>query len=126
MNSSPTPLQVTGVSFASLSAGAMHTCGLDNSGTAYCWGDNLHGQLGYATTEMCGDSGTNTVIDPCATTPHPVVTQLRFVSLALGFFHTCGLTADGSVYCWGQNDHGQLGDGTTTDRGSSTRVRDTK
>jgi alpha-tubulin suppressor-like RCC1 family protein len=41
---------------------------------------------------------------------------LVFASLAPGFFYTCGLTAAGGAYCWGSNQYGQLGDGTTTDR----------
>jgi alpha-tubulin suppressor-like RCC1 family protein len=43
-------------------------------------------------------------------------------ALALGGEHTCALTLDGAVYCWGTNTSGQLGDGSTTGRNSPTRV----
>jgi alpha-tubulin suppressor-like RCC1 family protein len=45
-------------------------------------------------------------------TPTPVAGGLTFTSLAVGGFHTCGLTSGGAAYCWGLNDYGQLGDGT--------------
>jgi alpha-tubulin suppressor-like RCC1 family protein len=46
-----------------------------------------------------------------------------FVRLAAGRAHTCGLTPDGQAYCWGENESGQLGDSTTTDRLTATAVR---
>ena len=98
------------------------TCALTAEGAAYCWGENERGHLGAATTAVCGDSGTNTVIRPCSTTPLAVNTALRFTSLALGWDHTCGLTADGEAYCWGSNSSGQLGTGDTVARAAPARV----
>jgi alpha-tubulin suppressor-like RCC1 family protein len=106
--------------FASIYAGHMHTCALTGDGTAYCWGANQDGQLGYATTTMCGD------VEPCSTSPQPVNTTLRFVSLALGIGHTCGLVHTGEVYCWGDNELGQLGNGTTQNSTQPQRVIDIK
>jgi alpha-tubulin suppressor-like RCC1 family protein len=87
-----------GISFASVTAGESHSCGLTSAGKAYCWGDNAHGQLGT------GIPGT-------ATAPAPVSGGLTFRSLAAGFEFTCGLTTTGSVYCWGRNDAGEVGAG---------------
>lgn len=45
-----------------------------------------------------------------------------WASLTVGNYHTCGLSVDGVAYCWGQNDNGELGDGTTVARATPTRV----
>jgi len=50
---------------------------------------------------------------PCSATPVAVAGGLKFVSLAAGFQHACGVTANGAAYCWGYNSFGQLGNGTT-------------
>lgn len=90
-----------GLTFAQLAAGGSHTCGLTSDGVAYCWGDNVSGQL--------GDNSSNN-----RDTPALVATELRFVAIDAGARHTCGLTSDGAAYCWGANDRGQLGTGTTS------------
>lgn len=99
--------------------GQSHTCALATAdyGTApYCWGWNSAG-LGAPTTELCGG------IYPCSTFPMPLSGGIQFVQLSahLGK-HTCGLTAEGAAYCWGANDVGQIGDGTTTNRSEPTAV----
>lgn len=102
-NGSAVPLPVTGgLVFADLSLGSTHTCGLTTNGAAYCWGDNLRGKLGSGP----GGSASSSV-------PVPVTGGLTFVSLSVGAWHTCGLTAAGAAYCWGSNFYGQLGDGST-------------
>jgi alpha-tubulin suppressor-like RCC1 family protein len=55
-------------------------------------------------------------------TPHGYDAAPVFVSLAVGSFHACALTGDGSAYCWGNNQFGQLGDSTTVSRTDPTRV----
>ena len=87
-----------GLAFASLSAGGDHTCGISTGGTAYCWGVNNRGQL--------GDSSTTDRFVPTRVATGGLV----FLSIAAGAFHSCGLAAAGSAYCWGDNSEGQLGD----------------
>ena len=91
-------------------AGGASTCALDRSGVAYCWGRQVNGRLGRD-----GNPG-----DPA--TPTPVATGLRFVSLALGGAHVCGLAADGRGSCWGADGAGQLGVGGGVDRTTPTAI----
>lgn len=98
----------------SLTAGFTHTCGLDGSGAAWCWGSNWYGELGSEfPNQSCG--GT-----PCQTGPVAAAPGLRFRALEAGVFFTCGLALDYQVYCWGLNDTGQLG---TTQDGTSCGIR---
>lgn len=89
-----------------------HTCALASNGAAYCWGYNANGQLGNNDTSVV--------------TPRPVTVAggLAFQSLSVSKVEdlTCGLAIGGAAYCWGQNDGGQLGDGTTTRRLTPTPV----
>jgi alpha-tubulin suppressor-like RCC1 family protein len=104
---SATPIPVSGgMTFKAIAAGTMsyHTCALTTAGMAYCWGDNLLGQLGNDTNRSR------------SATPVAVSGGLHFGVLAIGLYHTCGLTGAGAAYCWGGNSDGQLGDGSLTDR----------
>src|SRR5439155_1618451 len=100
-----------GVSFAAVTAGAAHTCGVTAAGAAYCWGDNGVDQLGDGTTT----SQTTPVLGQAPA-------GVSFAAVTAGAVNTCGVTASGTVYCWGRNVEGQLGDGTTTDRLTPVRV----
>ncbi len=102
----PTRTQGT---FQALAAGASHTCGISGDGVL-CWGDNRFGQLGDGTTE---DRSSPVRVADLPGAP---------VSLAAGAVHTCVVLTDRSAWCWGQNLHGQLGDGTTTNRRSPVSV----
>jgi alpha-tubulin suppressor-like RCC1 family protein len=97
---SATPFAVAGGhSFASVSAGDQHTCGVTTTSQAYCWGDNGGGQLG---TDSEGSEFA----------PAPVAGGLAFSSISAGSGITCGLTTSGQAYCWGINEAGALGTGT--------------
>src|SRR6266566_2009661 len=99
-------LFVVRVSFASVNGGYVHTCGLSTSRAAYCWGDDVFGQLGDGSTSSPWYRPS----------PAPVAGGLRFTMLSAGVWHTCGVTTGGAAYCWGDNQNGQLGDGTTDRR----------
>jgi alpha-tubulin suppressor-like RCC1 family protein len=104
---SAVPVPVAGVGFARLWAGENHTCGLTTAGSAFCWGRNSSGQLGNGNTIS-------------TSSPVPVAGGLTFRALALGELHSCGITGSGplvggttslpgTVFCWGDNEKGQLG-----------------
>jgi alpha-tubulin suppressor-like RCC1 family protein len=97
-----TPTQVAGT-YTQVAAGANHSLGLQADGTLYAWGSNTGGQLGNAT-------GTNTA------NAYPTPTQVAgiYTQVAAGGFHSLGLRADGSLYAWGYNQFGQLGNATGT------------
>src|SRR5213593_1262657 len=112
--SSPVLVQAPpGVSFAAVTAGRLHTCGVTPAGTAYCWGSNSVGQL-----------GDGTMIDRSSPVPVPPPTGVSFDAVTAGYSHTCGLAtvAGAAPYCWGGNGSGQLGDGTKTDQSSPVLV----
>jgi len=112
-NASPVPID-GGLTFASITAGWIHACGLTLSGEAYCWGDNTYGKLGIGTT------GGRMLV------PTPVAGGHRFEQLSAGAQHTCGVTAGKQALCWGWNGTGQLGDGTTQERMVPTPVATTQ
>jgi alpha-tubulin suppressor-like RCC1 family protein len=91
------------VSFRLVSAGRSHSCGVSNSRRVLCWGSNSDGQV--------GDGGSRQRRSSPAIVEIPG--SLAVMALAVGWDHSCALTADGAAWCWGKNEFGQLGDGTT-------------
>jgi alpha-tubulin suppressor-like RCC1 family protein len=110
-----------GATFASVATGGAHTCALTTSGAAHCWGRGETGQLGMPSPQTLCLSETY----PCALVPFPVPTAPVFTQLTAGSAHTCGLTSDGSAWCWGNNFYGQLGDNSDSTRNRPVAVATT-
>ena len=87
----------------SVSAGRLHTCAVLDDDSLKCWGYNIHGQLGLGSYTQ-------------QTTPQSVSlgTGRTAVSVSAGYDYTCAVLNDGSLKCWGANNYGQLGLGSTT------------
>ena len=101
--------RAVGFALRNVVAGGNHSCGLSAEGAAYCWGDNVAGQL--------GDGTTTSRARPVAVTGGD-----DFIALAAGDRHTCGLRVDHSIVCWGANESGQLGNGTIAPSTAPTEV----
>jgi alpha-tubulin suppressor-like RCC1 family protein len=104
--SSDVPVDVAGLTsgVSAIAVGGEHTCALTSHGGLKCWGWNARGQLGIGTA-----------IDSDAPVDVPRLAG-AVSAVAAGGRHTCALMTAGGVRCWGYNEFGQLGDGTTTDR----------
>lgn len=102
------PLPVEGGhTFTRLTAGGEHTCAVDESGASFCWGRGSHGQLGFQPGEECLVLGTFPAL--CSTIPERVPGDLEWTDVSAGGNRTCGLTREGTAWCWGE---GNLGAGS--------------
>lgn len=87
--------------FSSITMGMWIACGLAMTGEAYCWGDNFYGQLGL------GSTGGGLRL-----TPQPVTGNISWRLIDAGVGVVCGVSTSNLGYCWGDNEWGQLGNGT--------------
>ncbi|MCS6778048.1 MAG: dockerin type I domain-containing protein [Chloroherpetonaceae bacterium] len=117
-----TPVQVRGpnntgflTDIVAVAPGGNHTVALRSDGTVWAWGDNEYGQLGNNTT-------TNRTTPVQVRGPNNTGFLTNVVAVSASLFHTVALRADGTVWTWGSNSHGQLGDGTTTNRTTPVQV----
>ena len=102
----------TGRTAVAISSGGYHTCAILDDGSVSCWGGNDRKQLGDGTTT---DRNTPTQTSSLGT-------GRTAVAISSGDYHTCAILDDGTVSCWGRNQRGQLGDGTTTNRNTPTQT----
>jgi alpha-tubulin suppressor-like RCC1 family protein len=116
------PAAVPGVTQAvEIRTGGSHTCARRSDGSITCWGYNFNGQL--------GDGTESAEVSPTKVAGVANVTQLAVGGNAnnpgndASVAFACGLLADTTVSCWGNNDYGQLGDGTTVSRGTPAPVK---
>lgn len=108
------PVQIgTDNNWVSVAAGIYHTVALKSDGTLWAWGNNQYGQLGDGTT-------TNKY------SPEQIGTDNNWASVTAGDYHTVALRSGGTcgdtLWAWGYNGEGELGDGTTTQRNSPVQI----
>ena len=107
------PVQVL-AGVVAVAAGGNDSLAIKTDGTLWAWGENGHGQLGIGTHD-----------DPTGpTVPHPTPVKVLtgVAAVAAGGGYTLAIKTDGSLWAWGDNRYGQLGDGTTTERDSPVQV----
>ena len=95
-----------------ISAGRDHACVVTATGGIECWGSNFSGQLGLGTAAVNANAPT--------TLTSPALVAMSDVSA--GYEHTCALRGDGTVWCWGRNSSGQLGNASTIDSNAPVQV----
>jgi uncharacterized repeat protein (TIGR01451 family) len=101
-----TPMQTAGVSdVTAIAGGGSHSLALKGDGTVWAWGMNSNGQLGRG-------GGGSTIGQPAA----QVNGLTGVTAVCAGYTFSAALRDDGTVWTWGDNSYGQLGDGTTTNR----------
>nr|MBP9706659.1 hypothetical protein [Oligoflexales bacterium] len=94
--------------FIALTAGSLHSCGLNQDGKIFCWGSNSHGQIGNNGVGVGNDQETALQIS-LGEAPSAYYLQVKAAGQ-----HSCALHINGKVYCWGRGDSGEIGDGGTT------------
>jgi len=109
-----TPVQVFGLTNAiALAAGKYYSAALKGDGTVWTWGENSVGQLGNGTVGFPASSNKPVQVkDPMDQTGY----LTGVIAIACGDYHTMALKADGTIFAWGANNSGQLGDGTTINK----------
>jgi alpha-tubulin suppressor-like RCC1 family protein len=107
----PSPMEVTalGATVTDVSISLAHTCALKDDGTVWCWGENLYAQI-----------GDGTAIDKSLPAKTNIPQDTKIIDVSAGRYHTCARGADGSLWCWGWNSSGQIGDGTNAGAGCGT------
>ena len=107
-----TPVDVSGLSSGviQIAAGHIHTCALLSTGAVRCWGSNSRGGL--------GDGTGNDRLSPVNVSG----LSSGVIAISAGELHTCALLSTGAAKCWGWNDFGGIGIGTTGDRNTPQDV----
>lgn len=108
-----------------VSVGREHTAVIDSNHALWIWGSNEYGQLGNngaGNSTYTGTFGTRTVTYNIQTVPVKVLENV--ISVNCGAYFTAAIKADGTLWMWGDNKMGQLGDGTTRNRSVPVKVLD--
>lgn len=110
---------LSGKTITSIKTGIYHSCAVASDSKAYCWGYNANGQLGDGSTIVCNPylPGVYCSLVPVAVSTSGVLQNKTIASISDGYYHTCAVSSDGNLYCWGLNDRGQLGNNSTSNSG---------
>ena len=106
------PVQIGTATWTSITAGDYHTAAIGSDGTLWTWGYNGYGQLGDGTTTT-------------RYSPVQIASAVNWSAVAAGGiqgYHTVAIKADGTLWAWGYNYYGQLGDNTTTQRNAPVQI----
>ncbi|MCD1260078.1 S8 family serine peptidase [Paenibacillus athensensis] len=103
-------LKITGTGLGKVAAGTDHTLFVDSTGSVQAWGSNAYGQI--------GDGTTGSMKKVAVTVPG----LASVIQVAAGDGYSLALKTDGTVWAWGQNGQGQLGDGTTINRSAPVQI----
>ena len=104
--------QTIGTDFKYIAAGQYHSAAIKNNGDLYTWGSNKKGELGNGGTSTSDDIASN------------IITKVgsNFIQVKCGNKHTLALKQDGTLWAWGHNIFGQVGDGTITDTSTPQQI----
>lgn len=105
------PVQVIGTDYVQISAGTQHAAAVKDDGTLWLWGSNTWGELGN------NSSGTN-LSSPIQT----IAGGSDWILVKCGFDYTAAIKSDGTLWGWGNNQYGNLGDGSSTNRSSPVQT----
>jgi alpha-tubulin suppressor-like RCC1 family protein len=107
------PTQITGTNWKLISAGGYHFAGIKTDGTLWTWGANYYGENGDGTTTY-------------TFSPNQVPgTNWKLIDTGNYYSAQLGIKTDGTLWSWGRNHYGQLGDGTGTNRSSPVQIAGT-
>ncbi len=111
----PTRVSPTRADFVDVCGGEEHSCALTEDSSVWCWGKNLHGELGLSDFKVR--------LEPT------LLPNLKLSRIACGGYNSCGLRSDGALFCWGDNFEGKIGQGDPFDSAdipTPTRVAPTR
>jgi alpha-tubulin suppressor-like RCC1 family protein len=121
-----------GVNVSAIALGSYFSCALGKDRLVRCWGKNQVGQLGIGSVETVGTGGMGTSIQTVNIGSDGmklnfsrlevvlILSSTGALAVTTGYEHACALRVDSKVVCWGGNQYGQLGVGSTTDVGTAT------
>ena len=107
------PVQVIGLTaVTAIASGGGHGLALKSDGTVWAWGHNIHGQLGDGTAGIANNKTTALQVSGLASV----------AAIGAGIGHSLAIKSDGTVWAWGLNNSGQLGDGTSVSKSTPVQV----